>query len=165
MSGPEFTGFSSFTSFNRDAMCAGQGLAAAAKELGIPCTVVVPRTCPQVKIRAMRETYGATVLLCEPTQQSRNGTVSEVAERTGSTVVPPYNHPDVIAGQGTLATELFQQVEEQLRQEGHDSSDAGLDAIIVPTSGGGMLAGVALAAAEHGRGVKTFAVEPSGKVR
>mgnify|MGYP000565801961 FL=1 len=135
----------------------GQGLAAAAQLLNVPCTVVVPHTCPATKVAALQESYGATVLFCEPTQQSRNSTVADVAEETGAVVIPPYNHVDVIAGQGTLAEEFLQQVSAE------DGADGGLDAIIVPTSGGGMLAGIAGVAGKAG--VKTFAVEPKGKVR
>lgn len=88
------------------------------------------------------------VVLCEPTQQARNDACAAEAERSGMTIVPPYNHPDVIAGQGTLGLEMAEQI-------------ANLDAVIVPTSGGGMLAGVAMALAPQG--IKIYAVEPAGK--
>lgn len=126
----------------------GMGLAAAAQLMGTSCTVVVPRTCPKVKIEGMKHTYGANVVLCNPDQQSRMSTMNEVAEKTGATIIPPYNHSDVIAGQGTIGLEMADQIPD-------------LDAVIVPTSGGGMLAGVASALAP--RGIKVFAVEPHGK--
>ena len=87
-------------------------------------------------------------MLCEPTQQARNDACAAEAKRGGMTVVPPYNHPDVIAGQGTLGLEMAEQIDN-------------LDAVIVPTSGGGMLAGVAMALAPQG--IKVYAVEPAGK--
>jgi threonine dehydratase len=130
----------------------GQGLAAAAQELGVPCTVVVPSTCPHVKVDAMQSEYGAKVVLCEPTQRARSETTASEAARTGATVVPPYDHADVIDGQGTIGLEMRKQI-------------PGLDAVIVPTSGGGMLGGIATALADPSEGpsVKVFAVEPEGK--
>ena len=88
------------------------------------------------------------VVLCEPTQQARNDACAAEAKRGGMTVVPPDNHRDVIAGQGTLGLEMAEQIDN-------------LDAVVVPTSGGGMLAGVAMALAPQG--IKVFAVEPAGK--
>ena len=126
----------------------GQALAAAAQELGLTCTVVVPSTCAQVKINAMRETYGAHVVLCEPTQAARCNTAAKLAQQMSAAMIPPYNSEAVICGQGTIGLEMMDQVSE-------------LDAIIVPTSGGGMLAGIAAAVVPSG--IKVFAVEPQGK--
>lgn len=128
----------------------GQALAAAAQDRGIPCTVVVPWNCPQVKIDAMKNTYSAHVVLCEPTQESRANTVTSEVAFTGATFVPPYDHFDIMAGQGTLGLELMDQA-------------PGLDAVLVPTSGGGMIAGVATACKGINEDIKVVAVEPFGK--
>jgi len=128
----------------------GQALAAAAKFRGIPATIVVPRTAAKAKIDAIRG-YGAKVVLCEPTQSSRVGTMFEQAEQMGgASVVPPYEHLDVIAGQGTIALEFVEQV-------------PNLDAILVPTSGGGMLSGVCTVTAAMCPRTRAIAVEPKGK--
>src|SRR6185503_1549053 len=98
-----------------------QALALAAKLREIPAHIVMPRNSNAVKIRAV-EGYGANVYLCEPNQASREGTAEQVARDTGGTLIPPYNHPDIIAGQGTLALELLEEQPE-------------LDAIIAPIGG------------------------------
>jgi threonine dehydratase/serine racemase len=125
-----------------------QALALAAKLRGIPAHVVMPRTASPVKRRAVEE-YGGRVVMCEPTLEARETTAAAVQAETGATMVPPYNHPDVIAGQGTAALELLEQVE-------------GLDAIVAPVGGGGLLAGTALAAAALAPSVRVFAAEPAG---
>jgi len=105
----------------------GAGCAAAAAIRGIPCVVVVPHTTPVSKIENMQR-YGSEVILCEPTQRSRSETSEAEAARRGASLVHPYNDPIVIAGQGTIGLELVEQVPE-------------LDAVLVPTSGGGMVTG------------------------
>ena len=127
----------------------GQAVAAAAQAMGAPAAVVVPRDTPQVKVDAITG-YGAEVVLCEPTQQSRTSTSEAIAERTGGTLIPPYNHVDVMAGQGTIALELLEDIPD-------------LDAIVVPTSGGGMIAGIAAAARAIRPECRVFAAEPEGK--
>jgi len=129
----------------------GAALAAAAAERGVPCVVVAPHTTPQVKVDNIKK-QGGEVVLCEPTQQARRETCEAEANRRGATIVHPYDHPDVIAGQGTIGLEFMEQVPD-------------LEAILVPTSGGGMLTGIAVAA----RGLRpdgsctVHAVEPRGK--
>jgi threonine dehydratase/serine racemase len=125
-----------------------QALALAAKLRGIPAHVVMPRTASPVKRRAVEE-YGGHVVECEPTLAARETTAAAVQAETGATMIPPYNHPDVIAGQGTAALELLEQV-------------SALDAIIAPVGGGGLLAGTALAAAALAPSVRVFAAEPAG---
>ena len=128
----------------------GAALAAAAAARGIPCTVVVPSDTPEAKVLNMRR-HGANVVLCEPTQQARSETAaSEAAKMGGATLVHPYDDAAVIAGQGTMALELLEQC-------------ASLDAILVPTSGGGMLTGIAAAACALRPGLRVIAVEPEGK--
>eukprot|EP00658_Telonema_sp_P-2_P063632 TRINITY_DN52392_c0_g1_i2.p1 TRINITY_DN52392_c0_g1~~TRINITY_DN52392_c0_g1_i2.p1 ORF type:complete len:340 (+),score=81.60 TRINITY_DN52392_c0_g1_i2:200-1219(+) len=128
----------------------GAALAAAAQARGVPCTVVVPDNTPSSKVDNMRS-YGAEVVLCPPTQEARAAVSEREANRMGgATMVHPYNDPAVIAGQGTIAVELLQQLPE-------------LDAILVPTSGGGMLGGIAIAAKALNPAVKVLACEPAGK--
>ncbi len=124
-----------------------QALALAARSRGIAAHIVMPTTAPRVKRRAV-EGYGAEVYPCEPTLEARERTAAEVLERTGGTLVPPYDHPDVISGQGTLGLELLEQV-------------ADLDAIVAPVGGGGLVGGVALAAGAA-PGTRVFAAEPAG---
>lgn len=123
-------------------------LALAARLRGIPAHIVMPRTASAVKRRAVEE-YGGQVVLCEPTLQAREETAQAVMRDTGANLIPPYNHPDIIAGQGTVALELLDQV-------------AGLDALIAPVGGGGLIAGIALAAKALNPGIRVFAAEPAG---
>lgn len=125
-----------------------QALALAAKARGIPAHIVMPSDAPRVK-RAAVEGYGATVHLCEPTLDARESTAARVVSETGGTLIPPYDHPWVIAGQGTIALELLEQIE-------------GLDAIVAPVGGGGLVSGLALALREAAPHVKVFAAEPAG---
>jgi threonine dehydratase/serine racemase len=111
-----------------------QALALAARLRGIPAYIVMPGTSSAVKIRAV-EGYGGRITLCDPTQAEREGTAARIARETGATLIPPYDHPDIIAGQGTAALELLE-----------DHPD--LDAIIAPIGGGGLISGTCLAA--HG---------------
>lgn len=88
----------------------GQAVAAAAQAMGgVPAVVVVPKDTPQVKVDAIAG-YGAEVVLCEPSQKSRTETSEDIAERSGKILIPPYNHPDVMAGQGTIGLELLQEI-------------------------------------------------------
>ncbi|HJL18559.1 MAG TPA: pyridoxal-phosphate dependent enzyme [Sandaracinaceae bacterium LLY-WYZ-13_1] len=125
-----------------------QAVALAARARGIPAHIVMPTDAPRVK-RAAVEGYGATVHPCEPTLEARTTTAARVVAETGGTLVPPYDHPDVIAGQGTTALELLAQVPD-------------LDAVVVPVGGGGLLAGMTLALRELAPDVRVFAAEPSG---
>jgi threonine dehydratase/serine racemase len=125
-----------------------QALALAAKLRGIPAHIVMPRNASPVKRRAVVE-YGGRVVECEPTLAARETTAAAVLAETGATLIPPYNHPDVIAGQGTAALELLEQV-------------SGLDALIAPVGGGGLVAGLTIAAAALAPSVRVFAAEPAG---
>jgi threonine dehydratase len=109
-------------------------LAKAAASRGIPCHVVMPRDAPLVKIDATTG-YGATITFCDPTLEARAATLTEVVAATGATEIHPYDHPDVIAGQGTAALELLTEV-------------PAIRTVIAPVSGGGLLSGTAIAA--HG---------------
>lgn len=122
----------------------GQALACAAHGLGIPCTIVMPADAPRIKVENTRA-WGATVIHYDRATDDRLAIAQSVVDRTGATLIPPFEHPDVIAGQGTLALELL--------------ADAGpLEVLLVCTGGGGMVAGCALAV--EGTGTQVYAVEP-----
>lgn len=108
-----------------------QALAYAARLREIPCTIVMPSTAPGVKRRAVEE-YGATIVSCEPTLESRLSTMQGIVERTGAHVIPPYDDARVIAGQGTAALELL---------EDHPE----LEVVMAPVGGGGLMSGTAIA--------------------
>nr|XP_025961395.1 serine racemase [Dromaius novaehollandiae] len=124
----------------------GQALACAAQAEGIPAYVVVPRTAPRCK-KAAIQAYGATLVPCEPSDESRAETAARVVEETGGVMVHPNQEPAVIAGQGTIALEVLEQVPE-------------VNALVVPVGGGGMIAGIAVAVKALRPDVKVFAAEP-----
>lgn len=123
-----------------------QALALAAKLRGIPAYIVMPDNAPQVKKDAVAG-YGGKITFCKPTLQAREATLESVVEKTGSTVVHPYNDERVIAGQGTATLEFLEEVPE-------------LDVIIVPVGGGGLLSGTSIAATELKKGIRVIAGEP-----
>ena len=124
----------------------GTCLSYAAGRRGIPCTVVMPHTAPQAKKDAVRG-YGGRVVECEPSTTSREAVFAEVVAQTGAEFVHPYNDPRVIAGQGTCSRELLEQVD-------------GLDAVIAPIGGGGMISGTCLTLSNLAPHVKIYAAEP-----
>ncbi|MDT8439196.1 MAG: threonine/serine dehydratase [Wenzhouxiangellaceae bacterium] len=124
----------------------GAALAAAARDRGMQACVVMPENAVGVKIEAVRAN-GGEVVFCKPTQAAREaGLAARVAD--GHVAVPPYDHPDIIAGQGTVALELLAQVPD-------------LDVIIAPIGGGGLLAGITRAVAEHTPQVEVIGAEPA----
>jgi threonine dehydratase/serine racemase len=125
-----------------------QALALAAKLRGIPAHIVMPRTASPVKRRAV-EGYGGRVIECEPNQAAREATAERVVAETGGTLIHPYDNPDIIAGQGTAALELVEQVPE-------------LDALIAPVGGGGLVSGSCVTIREAAPSVRMFAAEPKG---
>ena len=112
-----------------------QAIALSARLLGIPATIVMPHDAPAAKVAATRG-YGGQVVIYDRYQDDREQIGRELAEQHGLTLVPPYDHPDVLAGQGTAAKELFEEV-------------GTLDAFFAPLGGGGLLSGCALAARAH----------------
>ena len=124
----------------------GTCLSYAAGRRGIPCTVVMPRTAPQAKKDAVRG-YGGRVVECEPSTSSREAVFAEVVAETGAEFVHPYNDWRVIAGQATCSAELIEQVE-------------GLDAVVAPIGGGGMISGTCLTLANLAPGIRVYAAEP-----
>ncbi len=124
-----------------------QALALAGQLLGVPVTIVMPRTVPAVK-RAATVGYGARTVLCEPTLESRESTVAAESQRHGLTLVHPFNDWNVIAGQGTAALELL--------------DPAGpLDVLIAPVGGRGLVAGTALAVNGRSPGTAVIGAEPA----
>jgi threonine dehydratase len=123
-----------------------QGIALAASLLGIPATIVMPRDAPAAKIDATRG-YGGRVVLYDRYTEDREQIGRRLAEEQGLTLIPPYDHPDVIAGQGTAALELLQET-------------GPLDAMFVCLGGGGLLSGTALAVRALAPGCKLYGVEP-----
>lgn len=124
-----------------------QGVAAAARAFGVPATIVIPEGAPAVKV-ANTIALGATVVTCEPTQEAREGTVAEIAAKSGATIVHPYDHPDIISGQGTVGLEILDDL-------------AGVANIIVPIGGGGLSAGICAALVERGSEAQVIGVEPA----
>ncbi|KAJ1447016.1 tryptophan synthase beta subunit-like PLP-dependent enzyme [Pelagophyceae sp. CCMP2097] len=128
----------------------GAAVAAAAQSRGVPCTIALPTNTPAAK-RAKIERYGATVVECGPSPAARALAAADAAKRMGgAAVLHPFDDPVVISGQGTIGLELCE-----------DQGD--LDFILVPVSGGGLLAGIAAAAFAVSPRTHVVAVEPRGK--
>jgi len=125
-----------------------QAVALAAKLRGIPAYIVMPEDAPAVK-RAAVAGYGAEIHDCRPNLVARETSAAALVAATGATLIPPYDHADVIAGQGTAGLELFEEV-------------GPLDAVIVAVGGGGLLSGVTLALRELSPQTRVFAAEPEG---
>ncbi|MBK7448677.1 MAG: pyridoxal-phosphate dependent enzyme [Anaerolineales bacterium] len=123
-----------------------QALALAAKMRGIPAYIVMPSNAPQVKKNAVAG-YGGQITFCEPTLEARESTMEGIRLRTGASVVHPYDNERVMAGQGTAALELLEEVPD-------------LDVILVPVGGGGLLSGTSIAATETKKGIRVIAAEP-----
>ncbi|SHJ08247.1 threonine dehydratase [Shimia gijangensis] len=121
-------------------------LSYAAGRRGIPCHVVMPHTAPQAKKDAVIG-YGGQITECEPSTTGREAVFAEVQERTGADFVHPYNDPRVIAGQGTCSRELIEQT-------------GGLDAVIAPIGGGGMISGTCLTLSTLASETAIYAAEP-----
>jgi threo-3-hydroxy-L-aspartate ammonia-lyase len=123
-----------------------QAIALSARLLGIPATILMPLDAPQAKVDATRG-YGGEVILFDRYTQDREALTAQLAQERGMTLIPPFDHPDVLAGQGTAARELFEEV-------------GPLDALFVPLGGGGLLSGSALATRALAPDCKLYGVEP-----
>jgi threonine dehydratase len=123
-----------------------QAIALAARLLGMPAVILMPLDAPAAKLEATRG-YGAEVITFDRYAVDREALTKEVAAQRGMTLIPPFNHADVIAGQGTAALELFDEVGE-------------LDLLFTPLGGGGLLSGSALAAKALSPRCKVYGVEP-----
>ncbi len=121
-------------------------LSYAAMRRGIPCNVVMPRTAPQAKKDTVRR-YGGRITECEPSTSSREAAFAEVQAATGGDFVHPYNDPRVIAGQGTCSKEFIEQTD-------------GLDMVVAPIGGGGMISGTCLTLATLAPECQVIAAEP-----
>ncbi|MBE9537862.1 MAG: pyridoxal-phosphate dependent enzyme [Proteobacteria bacterium] len=126
----------------------GAALAMAAGKRGIAAHIVMPAGAPSVKKEAVAA-YGANIIECAPTLIAREQALEELVGRTGAHVVHPYNDARVIAGQGTVALEILEQLDD-------------LDMVVVPVGGGGLLAGVAVAVKSLKPGIEVVAIEPAG---
>ncbi|UFR06302.1 threo-3-hydroxy-L-aspartate ammonia-lyase [Streptomyces sp. Go40/10] len=123
-----------------------QATALAARELGTTAVIVMPEDAPRSKLAATLG-YGAEVVTYDRYTQDRSALAHALAEERGLTLIPPYDHPDVIAGQGTAALELLEET-------------GPLDALLVPVGGGGLIAGSATAATALHPGIRVIGVEP-----
>ncbi|HMN66897.1 MAG TPA: threo-3-hydroxy-L-aspartate ammonia-lyase [Burkholderiaceae bacterium] len=123
-----------------------QAIALAARELGVDATIVMPSDAPAAKLAATRD-YGGEIVAYDRFAEDREALTRRIAEERGLTIIPPYDHADVIAGQGTAALELFEEV-------------GPLDALFVCLGGGGLLSGCALAAGALAPDCAVFGVEP-----
>ena len=124
-----------------------QAVALSGKLLGVPATIIMPTDAPKVKLTATRG-YGAEVITYDASNEDRQKIAEKLAAERGLTVIPPFNHPHILAGQGTAAKELIE--------------DAGpMDILMVPCGGGGLLSGCALAAKHLSPGCQVIGVEPA----
>ncbi len=126
----------------------GAAIALACRLRGIVAHVVVPRSAPRIKLAAIRE-FGAHIIPCEVAQAARDAATAEVLADTGGSLVHPFNDARVIAGQGTATLELLGEV-------------PGLDSVLAPVSGGGLMSGTALAAHGIDASLRCFGAEPEG---
>ncbi|KAA0682649.1 threonine/serine dehydratase [Azospirillum brasilense] len=129
-----------------------QGVAAAAALLGMPAVIVMPSDAPALKIANTRG-YGAEVVLYDRWTESREGIATAIAEERGAATVPPYDHPQIMAGQGTVGLEIAAQAQ---------AIGAVPDDVIAPCSGGGLMSGVATAVRHSFPGARLWAAEPAG---
>lgn len=123
-----------------------QAVALAARMRGIPAYIVIPNNAPSVKKNAVAG-YGGQITFCEPTLEARETTLDKIKRDTGATMVHPFNDERVIAGQGTAALELLEEIPD-------------LDMIITPVGGGGLLSGTSIAAHAIKKGIRVIAGEP-----
>lgn len=123
-----------------------QAVAIAARSLGMKATIVMPTDAPASKLAATRA-YGADVVLYDRHKENREAIGNKISEETGATLVPPFDHPWIIAGQGTCALEFLEETGE-------------LDALVTPLGGGGLLSGCAVIAKALQPGIRVFGVEP-----
>ncbi len=126
----------------------GAAVARAARLRRVPARIVMPRNSSAAKLAAVRA-YGGEITLCEPTVAAREAEAARIVAETGAVFIHPYDDPDVIAGQGTVALELLEQVPQ-------------LDWLLCPIGGGGLTSGIAVAAKALRPGIRVAAVEPAG---
>jgi threo-3-hydroxy-L-aspartate ammonia-lyase len=123
-----------------------QAVALVGRMLDVQTTIVMPNNAPATKLAATRD-YGATIVEYDPGKASREAVAKSLQEKNGFTMIPPFDHPDVIAGQGTAALEMFDRI-------------GRLDTLLVPCGGGGLLSGSAVAAKNVDPNCRVIGVEP-----
>ena len=126
----------------------GQAVAYAAKQFGVRAVIVMPETAPAVKVEGVKR-WGGEVVLAGRTSEDRRITAEEMAKKDGLAVVPPFDHPDIVAGQATVALEIVEQLPE-------------VETVLVPVGGGGLISGVVTGLAAAGSRAKVWGVEPAG---
>ena len=124
----------------------GAAVAFIADKIGTSSKIIMPNNTPKNKIENVQR-YGGEIFYCEPNIKSREDTLEKMIQKSGGSIIHPYNDEKIIAGQGTAAKELIEKVPD-------------LDAIICPVSGGGLLSGILLAAKNLKPGIKVFGAEP-----
>ncbi|MFM2125390.1 MAG: hypothetical protein RL328_1841 [Acidobacteriota bacterium] len=124
-----------------------QAVAIAAKDLGVKATLVMPTDAPKAKLEATRA-QGPEIVIYDRFKEDRAAIGARIAQETGATLVPPFDHPWIVAGQGTTALELLEEVPD-------------LDAIVVPIGGGGLMAGCSVAAKALNPKIHVIGVEPA----
>jgi threonine dehydratase len=125
-----------------------QATAIAARHVSAACTIVMPSDAPRSKLEATRG-YGANVVTYDRFRENREEVATAILEKTGATLIPPFDHPMIIAGQGTAALELLEQAQD-------------LDALVAPVGGGGLLSGCCVAAKGLNPKIRVFGAEPEG---
>src|ERR1700733_2091471 len=124
----------------------GQAVAIVAESLGVAATIVMPADAPVLKVEATRS-HGARIVAYDRATQDRDAIAQRIAQESGATIVPPYDHPWTITGQGTAALEMLAEVPD-------------LDALVIPIGGGGLISGSSIAAHAIRPGIRIFGVEP-----
>ncbi len=124
----------------------GQAVAIAAESLGTSATIVMPADAPALKVAATRA-HGGRIVTYDRATEDREAIAQRIAKEAGASVVPPYDHPWTIAGQGTVALELLDEIPD-------------LDALVIPIGGGGLISGSSIAAHAIRPGIRIFGVEP-----
>jgi threonine dehydratase len=126
----------------------GQALAYVAQLVGVRAVVVMPETAPAVKVAGVKK-WGGEVVLAGRTSDDRQRRAEEIAARDGLAIVPPFNHPDIVAGQATVGLEIAEQL-------------PGVQTVVVPVGGGGLIAGVVIGLAAADSRARVWGVEPAG---
>ena len=126
----------------------GQAVAYAAKQFGVRAVIVMPETAPAVKVEGVKH-WGGEVVMAGRTSEDRRTKAEEIAARDGLAIVPPFDHPDIIAGQATVALEIVEQLPE-------------VETVLVPVGGGGLISGIVTGLAAAKSRAKVWGVEPAG---
>lgn len=126
----------------------GQAVAYAARQFGVRAVIVMPETAPAVKVEGVKH-WGGEVVMAGRTSEDRRTKAEEIAARDGLAIVPPFDHPDIIAGQATVALEIVEQLPE-------------VETVLVPVGGGGLISGVVAGLAAAKSRAKVWGVEPAG---